>query len=315
MKTEEAALGQMQSDTAATGLVLLTYLGGGYTHLDDKHRTLVRRGVEWLVKRQKPDGDLFVGGSKYTHLYSHGIAAMALCEAYGMTQDPELREAAQKAVDFIVRSQDLKNGGWRYEPGKESDTSVTGWQLMALKSGQMAGLTVPVETLRRINEWLNTAQNPQRDGRYRYNPHDLPDRADSHQPSLAMTAEAMLMRMYLGQRRDNLAVIQGAEHVKANLPEVGSTDRPQRDCYYWYYATQAMYQMQGEYWTTWNNRLRPLMEASQVKTGEWAGTWHPSQPIPDRWGHAGGRLYVTAMHLLMLEVEYRYLPLFQELSR
>ena len=105
----------MQSDTAATGLVLLTYLGGGYTHLDDKHRTVVRKGIEWLIRHQKPDGDLFSGGTKYARFYSHGIAAIALCEAYGMTQDPELRQPARKAIDFIVKSQHPTRGGWRYD--------------------------------------------------------------------------------------------------------------------------------------------------------------------------------------------------------
>ena len=113
VKLDDPALGQMESDTAATGLVLLTYLGGGYTHLDDKHRAVVRKGVDWLIKHQKPNGDLFTGGGEFTWFYSHGIAAIALCEAYGMTQDPELREPARKAIDFIVKSQNPTRGGWR----------------------------------------------------------------------------------------------------------------------------------------------------------------------------------------------------------
>ncbi len=76
-----------------------------------------------------------------------------------------------------------------------------------------------------------------------------------------------------------------------------------------------MFQMQGDYWTAWNDRFHRLAERSQTQTGQTAGSWHPQRPVPDRWGHAGGRHYVTALHLLMLEVYYRHLPLFQELSR
>src|SRR5208337_3248814 len=129
-----AVLGELHADTAATGLALLTYLGAGYTHQDDKYRDVVRRGVEWLLKHQQPDGNLSYQGSDPTHFYSQGIATMALCETYGMTQDRELREPAQKAIDYIVKSQDPRRGGWRYNPQEGSDTSVTGWQLMALKS-------------------------------------------------------------------------------------------------------------------------------------------------------------------------------------
>ncbi len=319
VKLDDPALGQMESDTAATGLVLLTYLGGGYTHLDDKHRIVVRKGVDWLIQHQKPNGDLFSGGSKYTWFYSHGIASIALCEAFGMTQDPELRNPAHKAIDFIVKSQNPTYGGWRYEvrpdngQSTETDTSVTGWQLMALKSAQMAGLEVPAETFQKINGWLDFAATSTGDGRYVYNPNANPTPEQQHgrEPSLAMTAESMLMRMYLGRKREDPQLIEGAEYLKANLPNNGTPEQPLRNCYYWYYATQVMFQMQGPYWTAWNERFRPLLQNSQSSTGDLTGSWDPSKPVQDRWGAAAGRMYVTAMHLLMLEVYYRHLPLFR----
>ncbi len=316
---DDPALGQMQSDSAATALALLAYLGAGYTHLDDKHREIVDRGIDWLVEHQRPDGDLFStsGGTGYTWLYSHGIAAMALCEAYGMTQDPKLREPARLAVEFIVNSQHPTYGGWRYKPGLETDTSVSGWPVMALKSAQMAGLDVPVDAFRKVGGWLDRASAPTRRGLYVYNPYAAAtaQQRRGRSPSLAMTAEAMLMRMYLGRGGSDSGLTAGADYLKANLPTPGAKDRPARDCYYWYYATQAMFHMRGEYWTARNDRLRPLAEGRQGTKGWAAGSWHPGKPTVDRWGHAGGRHYVTAMHLLVLEVYYRYLPLFQELSR
>ena len=312
---DEFLPGQMGSDTAATGLALLSFFGAGYTHQSDKHRETVGRGLDWLVSGQKPEGDLFTGGSDYTWFYSHGIATIALCEAYGMTRDPRLREPAQKAVRFIVDSQDSDRGGWRYRPRIESDTSVSGWQLMALKSAQMAGLKVPRQTLRRVSDWLDKAQA---DGgsRYVYNPHagNTPTQRPGRRPNLAMTAEGVLMRMYLGWKSDHAAMVDAAEYLKQNLPEVGTAEQPTRDAYYWYYATQVMFQMQGDYWDAWNNRLQPLLESSQDQTGRLSGSWNPTTPIRDRWAHAGGRVYVTAMNLLMLEVYYRHLPLFQSLD-
>jgi hypothetical protein len=309
---EDAALGKMQSDTAATGMALLAFLGAGYTHQADKHRDTVRRGLDWLVTNQKPDGDLFTGGTNCTWFYSHGIATIALCEAYGMTRDPDLREPAQKAVRFIVESQHPTRGGWRYKPRVESDTSVSGWQLMALKSAQMAELEVPGRTLQRVSDWLDHAQKKD-GGRYVYNPHaeQIAEQRGGRVPNLAMTAEGALMRMYLGWNRDNPAMVDVAEYLHANLPDVGTRRRPVRDVYYWYYATQVMFHMQGEYWDAWNDRLQPLLENSQQQEGPLAGSWHPLRPIPDRWGQAGGRVYVTAMNLLMLEVYYRHLPLFR----
>ena len=168
LKLDDPALGQMQSDTAATGLVLLTYLGGGYTHLDDKHRTVVRKGLEWLIRHQKPDGDLFSGGTKYAWFYSHGIAAIALCEAYGMTQDPELRRAGPQGGRLYreVAESHPRRLALRCPrstgQASETDTSVTGWQLMALKSAQMAGLEVPAETFRKIDALAGRCRGPGR---------------------------------------------------------------------------------------------------------------------------------------------------------
>ncbi|MFZ5832896.1 MAG: hypothetical protein ACOY3P_22645 [Planctomycetota bacterium] len=312
----DAGLGQMRADTAATGLALLAYLGAGYTHVDEKHRDTVRRGILWLTRNQKRDGDLFTGGSHATWFYSHGIASIALCEAYGMTQDPMLREPARKAIDFIIVSQEPQLGGWRYAPRMESDSSVTGWQLQALRSAQMAGLEVPNTVLEKVEGWLDVAAVP--DGRYVYNPLANPNRVDQREgrmPNLAMTAECMLMRLYLGRSRDDDRIRDGAAFLALHPPKNGTSQAPERDCYYWYYATQTMFHMRGEYWTSWNHHMRAVLESSQVQRGTWAGSWHPNEPVADRWAHAGGRVYVTALHLLMLEVYYRHLPLFQELTK
>jgi len=312
--------GQMESDSAATSLALLAFLGAGYTHTDGKHQATVARAIDWLLAHQRPDGDLFskAGGSKYAWLYSHGIGAIALCEACGMTPDDRrLKEPAQKAIQFILDAQHPGRGGWRYRPREESDTSVSGWQLMALKSAQMAGLEVPDAALRKVEHWLEQAEAPGGDAsQYVYNPYaeDTEEQRRGREPSLAMTAEALLMRMYLGWDRDNSALTRGADYLQANLPEVGTEDQPTRDSYYWYYATQVMYHVGGARGKAWNDRLRPLLETSQVKEGPLGGSWHPQRPIADRWGSAGGRHYVTAMNLLMLEVYYRHLPLYKTLK-
>jgi hypothetical protein len=308
-----AGAGQMQTNTAGTGLALLAFLGAGYTHTDGKYREVVSRGLDFLVRNQKEDGDLFGGGSRYCWLYSHGIAAIALGEAYGMTRDERMRGPAQKALDFIAASQNPEDGGWRYRPRYDTDTSVSGWQVMALKSGELAGLTIGPECYARIEKWLNTAQSPITPALYVYRPGAA--QAHQRQASRAMTAEAMLMRQYLGWERANPRLVEGATYLRQNLPDYGDERDPRRDAYYWYYATQVMFQMQGDYWSDWNNRLRTLLTTSQEQTGPLAGSWDPMGPtIADRWGNAGGRIYVTTLHLLMLEVYYRHLPLYQTLE-
>jgi hypothetical protein len=134
---------KLESETAATGLALLSFLGAGHDHFDGPYKDTVRRGLEFLVAAQKPDGDLYIPADELSNscswLYSHGIAAMAVCEAVGMTGDARVKPAAEKACRFIAASQHPDRGGWRYTPTSDADLSVSGWMLVALRAGSLAG--------------------------------------------------------------------------------------------------------------------------------------------------------------------------------
>ena len=308
----------LQSNTAATGLCLLAFQGAGYTHRQHQYASTISRGIEYLMNRQQDNGDLFISedaiSNRNVAFYSHGIAALAMCEAYGMTQDPELREPAQRCLDYIVSTQHTERGGWRYTAQVSSDTSVTGWMMMALKSGQLSGLEVPDKTYQGIQRWLGLSQVPQQPDRYRYNPFapDTPTQRHGRMATPTMTSVGMLMRMYSGWRRDNESMKSAAEYLLQYPPQIGSVQSPQKDTYYWYYATQVMFHMGGDYWDRWNKALNPILIQSQIKDGVNAGSWDPAGAIPDRWSAHAGRLYVTTMNLLNLEVYYRHLPIYEE---
>lgn len=312
----------MRSDTAATGLCLLAFQGGGYTHRQHQYAETVARGLEFLIRSQRANGDLYrpedAASNRNAWLYSHGIAALAMCEAYGMTRDPELRDPAQRSIDFIVETQDPRGGGWRYQPRNGSDTSVTGWMMMALKSGELSGLEVPESTYRGIDHWMDMAQQgAAHPGLYRYNPEapNTPAQAHGRQVTPPMTAVGLLTRLYSGWKRDNPNMQQGAAYLGDYLPQIGTRRDPQRDTYYWYYATQVMFHMGGSHWDEWNGKLNPLLVSSQLRSGPDAGSWDPQRPIPDRWAAHAGRLYVTTMNLLSLEVYYRHLPIYGDTAK
>ena len=122
-------------------------------------------------------------------MYSHGLATIALCEAYGLTGDKQVGMAAQGAVNFILDAQNTADGGWRYNPKDPGDTSVVGWQLMALKSAHMAGLNVGGSVFSGTSKWLDAVAV--HDGaEYAYQP--------GAGPSPTMTSVGLLCRQYLG---------------------------------------------------------------------------------------------------------------------
>jgi hypothetical protein len=291
------AAASVTSDTAGTGLALLPFLAAGNTPKAGKHQQTVARGVRWLVEQQRADGG-WLGRGDAKPMYGHALAAIALCETFGMTQDQQLRAPAQKALDFIVKAQHAPSGGWRYQPNTPSDTSVVGWQVMAMKSGQLAGLSVPPQTLEGVKRWLKSveAKTPG-GGQFGY---------QGPTPTTAMTAQGLLCLQLLGTGRSDPRLQTGAEYLLRNLPQ-----RNVDTSYYWYHATQVMYHMQGKYWKAWNEKLRDLLVATQVTKGPMAGTWDPV----DAREKTGGRICSTALRLLMLEVYYRHLPLYQQLEK
>lgn len=291
------AEGNLPCDTAATALSILPFLADGHTQRAGKYPNAVQRALDWLVQKQRRSGELTNGDEGKARMYGHGIAAIALCEAYAMSQDPRLREPAQRSIDFIVASQNKASGGWRYQPNEPADTSVVGWQIMALKSGQMAQLNVPQQPFELARKWLDSVEGrgSQR-GHFGY---------QDRNPTPAMTAEGLLCRQYLGATREDPSLVSGAGYLMANLPH-----KSQANGYYWYYGTQTMYHLQGDYWKKWNAALRDMLVETQIKEGPMAGTWAPV----DRGEATGGRIYATSLRVLMLEVYYRHLPLYQSLE-
>jgi hypothetical protein len=284
--------GSVTTTTGATALALLPFLGAGYTHKKGEYRENVVRGLYYLNTRTQftaNGGDVREGT-----LYSQGLAGIVLSEAYAMTGDHELKGFAQSVLDFIVYSQDKNGGGWRYEPGAPGDTTVTGWQLMALKCGQMAGLRVPKTTLYMVTRFLDHVQAD--DGAcYGY----MRPQSRTPQSKATTTAIGLLARMYTGWRRNHPTLIAGV----ANLAHWGPS---QDNIYYDYYATQVLYHRQGPEWEAWNRQLRDYLVATQGTIGHEAGSWY----FPGGHGDKAGRLFGTAIAIMTLEVYYRYLPLY-----
>jgi Prenyltransferase and squalene oxidase repeat len=290
----------VESDTAATGLGLLPFLGAGHIHTQpSRYQDVVQRGVDWLLMSQQKSGELFLGGHIHSRFYSHAIASMALCEAYGLSKDPRLAEPAQRAIDFICQSQNKYDGGWRYFPGAEGDTSVFGWQMFALRSARLSGLNVPKPVIKGCVHYLDISSCDKHATTYSYLPGGMPKNT--------MTAEGLLCRQYLGWTRDNPHLQTGVAGVWNDLQF--STER---NIYYWYYATQLLHNMQNKAWKQWNPKVRDGLVATQMTTKECDnGSWSPIFPQPDTWGTKGGRLYQTSLSILTLEVYYRFLPLYR----
>jgi hypothetical protein len=265
---------------AATAMALVPFLREGHTHQDGLHKDVVSRGLTYLGRSMKvsPNGASLVEPGATT--YGHALATIALCEAYARTRDRRLRDPAQGAVTFTIYAQDPKGGGWRYQPRQAGDTSVTGWQLTALRIAGDAGLRVPPASFAGVDHFLNSVQA---DGGAHYG-YTSPGRAE------ATTAIGLLCRLHLGWEKGNPALRRGVEWIGQNGPSINNL-------YYSYYATELMRCWGGDLWDDWKPVIRESLFNSQTKTGEEAGGWS----LRSRYADRGGSLYCTVMAIMILQ--------------
>jgi hypothetical protein len=286
-----------RADAGVTGLALLAFLGAGHTHTHGAYSRNVAAGIESLARSQRSDGALFGPAELFAQTYCHSMATFAVCEACAITRDPRLRPMAQAAVNYSLAAQHPSDGGWRYRPGDTGDTAQLGWQLMALKSAELAGIEVPEVTWTRIERFLRQVRRGAHGGLGAYRP-DGP-------PSRSMTAEAFFCRQLMSQRMgSHLAPLATREAIDSLLRQV--PNRGHVNHYYWYYATLALNRARDRWdaaqepWETWNDALVSTLLPIQNDDGSW--------PADSVWGGYGGTVYTTSMAALTLEVYYRYGP-------
>lgn len=300
----EAAAGRFsRTEVGATSLALLCFLGAGHTHANDgPYRETVEKGLSYIGSQAEivqGTADLRGQYEGNAGMYVQGLATICISEAHALDrQNKDLEKLTDMAVNFIEKAQDPVGGGWRYQPrDSPGDTSVVGWQVMALQSARAGRIRVSSSVLRNARLFLRSAQADTDGSQYKY----IPDRGGAKD---SMTAVALLCRMYLGWGRDFEPLKKGVHYLASRGPSPS-------DMYYNYYATQVLHHWGDELWDQWNLKMRTRLVTTQVREGPAAGSWRPT----DGHGQTGGQLYQTALSVLTLEVYYRHLPIYQRLEQ
>jgi len=278
---------------AMAGLALLCFFGHGETSDSAEFGATIDKGLRYLVTTVKSDGT--VGG-----MYEQGIVGIALAEAYTLTTSPLLREPLQRAIDAILKAQSVPKanpadkGGWRYtHTSNDADLSVSGWQVMALKSAKVAGIEVPDESMSNAVEYV-------------WNCYGGPGFAYTGKgTAYAMTAVGTLCQFFLGNGHDKRIekALDYLGETKVDWEKAGQPGSIGFTLYGWYYSALSIFQGQGSQWVSWNRQFQKELVDNQKDDGHWES---PSERERDL-----GPVYSTALCTLMLEVYYRYLPMYQ----
>jgi hypothetical protein len=292
-----------------TGLAILCFLGHGELPDSPEFGPTVKRGLDWMLAkgtefqgRMSLTRDGFAGG--HHTVYEHGIATYAICEYYTMTKDERFVDLVKQSIGYIVDGQ-APDGGWQYNfaKGPNSDTSVSGWKIQALKAAHLTGLNITGVDEALDKAMLNLKRVQAEDGSFGYR------RAGDRDYSL--TGVGALCTYFWKQQKDR-SVRDGIE----SLLRVTENKYPVKykgdnaDLYAWYYNTQACLMFGGSAWTKWNRWFQDEIADNQSPDGSWppVKTSAPGSELQKKPGGAGP-FYRTTLCILMLEVFYRYMPI------
>jgi hypothetical protein len=290
--------GGWNNNPALTSLSVMAFLSAGHVPGEGKYGKTIERGVRWVLKRQYPNG--LVGVAGHHEMYHHGICTLMLAEVAGMTGKTlgkDVRRAVEKAVAIILRAQRTEGanrGGWRYRITHYdgSDLSVSGWQLMALRAAKNLGCDVPADVIDRAVEYVKRSQDASTGG-FRYMAYSY--------VTVPCTGTGILALELCGKEhhRSREALRAGAYLIRtSNLPRWNS----RHFFYSIYYGAQATFQLGGNYWSTYRPVLHRELLENQARNGAWMGGDSDA-------GY--GSAYCTAMAVLALTVEHRFLPIYQ----
>jgi len=292
-------------DFAVTALSVMAFLSAGHVPGEGHYGEAVETGLVWILDHQQKDGRLCPANG--TEMYHHGICTLMLAECVGLapaSQADRLRDGLERAVKIILSAQrrgggrfnqQSMNGGWRYSVGdggvQGSDLSVTGWQLMALRAAKNVGCDVPAENIQAAVDYVKRSFEA-RTGAFQYQP--------GGQTTVACTGVGVLC-LELSGKDYHLCdeAIKGGAYILKNV-----TNRENHFYYGLYYMSQAMFQLGGNHWNSFQPKLHKL--ALDQFGPERDGSW---PQVGD--GAMNGSAYATAMAILALTVEYRYLPIYQ----
>jgi hypothetical protein len=284
-------------ETSATSLAIMAFLAAGHVPGEGPYGRQLERGIRWVVQHQENNG-MLVARRSHGPMYSHGISTLMLAEVIGMVDEADAaatRRALERGVKLILDAQALNKdrrhaGGWRYQAdSRDSDLSVTGWQVMALRAAKDVGCDVPREAIEAAVEYVKLCSV--RDNRgFGYQP------GNGQTPTLTGCGITCLECCGEHNTREALG---GAKYL---------LDDPLRyDSNYFfygvYYTGVGMFKMGEPYAERYRQHLINLLLPIQEADGSWQAV-HGSE-------RQHGRVYATSLAVLALAVEYRYLPIYQ----
>lgn len=294
-----------KAHVGVSSLAGMAFLAGGHLPGRGEYADTISRCLDFVLSCVQDDGYVTFAG---TRMYSHAFATLFLAEIYGMTHREDVGEHLQRAVDFIVKSQN-DQGGWRYVPlDGASDMSIVVCQVLALRAARNIGIRVSKSTIDAAIDYVvdsAVTSSSSRGRSHRSYRSDLGtfhyQKDDKSRTTFPLTAAGVTALHGLGVYSSDL-IEAGIGFLHQASESFNRKYGSHGHYFFWYghyYGVQAMYTVGGHHWQRYFTSLREFLLERQRDDGTW-----PNQAGP-------GTVFSTAMACLILEIPYSYLPIFQ----
>jgi hypothetical protein len=312
--------GMYAENPGIAGLALMAFVGADCVSKD--YTSNITKTIGFFKSQYHPSSGYEPGSQEHAlkggllsransgyDMYEQGIATLALIEAIVELEDSSLEPIIEDAIQLIIRAQNTEHkpeilggpvnadsphyGGWRYGPDStDSDISIAGWQILALKAGLMAGFSIPEWSLQKAADFLRACYS-QDDQAFSY-------KVGSRETGCVRAGIGALGLQLCGYADDPL--IPPTLRYMQDNPPVWEYEDPGAGFpfYYWYYATRAMLTAGGDDWQIWKRWMCRLLVEHQNEDGSWEGALE----------EANMTIYTTAIGALMLELCCGHLPIY-----
>jgi prenyltransferase beta subunit len=277
---------------AMAGLAGMAFLSNGSTSTRGAYADQVRRTTSYIVGRSQASGLIAEGEEQGHPMYGHGFGMMFLASAYGMETRPEVRKKMETVIKKAIQltSTGQSNlGGWTYYPGGGDEGSVTVTQMQGLRAAHNAGFTIPKGTIENAIRYLELCKTPAGGICYSY--------GSGSDTRLPITAAAICCLYSAGEYESPLA----DSCMKFVMEQFKSSSNEFNSGHYFYlhlYASLAFYQAGDEYWDAYFPKARENLLKQQQPGGNWNGD-------------GVGTVFGSALACILLQIPYKYLPIYQ----
>lgn len=287
-------------NTGITSLAVMAFLARGHVPGAGIYGDMLNRGIDYVLSQQLDNGLLISNdraGRTTGLMYAHSISTLLLCEVSGMVdlqRQNRIDQVLPRALLVLLQAQKVpksesNTGGWRYVPGTtESDLSLTGWSIMALRAAKLNGAAIPDEHIEMAVSYILSCRAP--DGGFSY-------LSGSGQASTSMTGIAVLCLELCGEH-GNQNLIDAGDYILQHPPTMATRHR----YYAFYYCGQAMFQLGGKHWNQFAPYMYDRLLDDQLENGSWT--------YPEG-GYRYNTTYPTTLAILTLTVSARQLPIYQ----